>query len=207
MVRSATFIWRMVALRKPMASPVSAIMAKTGADSGLLRPMPIASTAAIHSKAVSIAAAVSSQRRSGRPTCARPVRPPISAPTRKLSRAATNSGQAKPGVPAAAKPRKTMLPVMLAVNTLPRPSTLAASTSPVVTDSTSNRGTRGSKRGVSVMVMLLKTGNSPPAPTGPWCGRGRSGGGSRPARRPRARWRVRVRASPATPARPRPVCR
>jgi len=31
-----------------------------------------------------------------------------------------------------------MLPVMLAVNTLPSPSTLAASTNPVVADSSSN---------------------------------------------------------------------
>jgi len=43
--------------------------------------------------------------------------PPIKAPTRKAARAVRDRGTERPGVPAHAKPRKTIFPVMLAVNT------------------------------------------------------------------------------------------
>jgi hypothetical protein len=41
-----------------------------------------------------------------------------------------------------------MFPVMLAVNTLPSPSTLTASTSPVVTDNSSSKPGRGEVDGL-----------------------------------------------------------
>src|SRR6266542_5780961 len=74
------------------------------------------------------------------------MRPPITAPRRKAASAALDRAKESPGDPAAAKPRKTTFPVLFAVNTRPRPNTLAASTSPVTTVSPSRTGTSARSR-------------------------------------------------------------
>src|SRR5215470_6171879 len=76
-------------------------------------------------------------------------RPPSSAPSRNPASAAKERGTESPGAPAAANPRKTMLPVILAVKTWPRLRKLTASTSPVTTvnryrSASSLRSRRGS---------------------------------------------------------------
>ena len=76
-------------------------------------------TAAAPVNAASNAKATSNSVRSGW-TC-RARRPPTTAPTRKLPSAQRLAAMEKPGAPAAAKPMRTTLPVMLAVKTCPRP--------------------------------------------------------------------------------------
>src|SRR5262245_61520385 len=72
--------------------------------------------------------------------------PPITVPRRKATSAAVEHRNENSSAPAAAKPRKATLPVMLAVKTRPRPSTLAASTSPVTPVRIRSTGTRARSR-------------------------------------------------------------
>jgi hypothetical protein len=143
-VRSEILCCRMVALQAPMAIAVRTII-KNRRVSGLCVAIsnPIETPAAIHSGTASISAAANSQRRNGLPAKAFPVRPATRAPARKAVVAIIQPATWKCGVPATANPRKTMLPVMFAVNTLPTPSTLIASTKPVVTESTKSSQGRG----------------------------------------------------------------
>src|SRR4051812_32339690 len=105
-------------------------------------------TAATSISAASTPAADSSQRRRLSPASLVARHPPTTAPARKAISAASERRIEKPGVPTAANPRKTTLPVMLAVNTPPSPSTLTASTRPVVIVSPINTAGSGSRGGV-----------------------------------------------------------
>ena len=74
-----------------------------------------ATTAAIAVRVASAAMTSSMRERCGRTRRAR--RPPSTAPPRKHSSAQRLAGKENPGAPAAAKPMRTTLPVMLAMNT------------------------------------------------------------------------------------------
>src|SRR5438552_1307983 len=66
----------------------------------------------------------------------------MTAPMRNAANAARERRAENSGTRASANPRKTMLPVMVAVNTRPSPSTLTASISPVVIVSTTRSAGR-----------------------------------------------------------------
>jgi hypothetical protein len=65
--------------------------------------------------------AVSSKRERPLPGSRRPTRLAHAAPARNTTSEVRVAGTENPGAPAAAKPRTTTLPVMLAVNTRPSP--------------------------------------------------------------------------------------
>src|SRR5207302_9220413 len=117
---------------------------------------PMATQAATKHSPASTTATLRSQRRRATPAIATPRRPPSTAPTENPTKDITARAMENPGTPAAANPRKTTLPVMLAVKTRPSPRTLTASTSPVVTVSTLRTQGNGSGRvGVVMMEVSL----------------------------------------------------
>jgi hypothetical protein len=78
-----------------------------------------ATMAAAATKAASSPAAVTSSRL--RRLMWWVIRPPATAPARERAKDVREAGTENPGAPAAAKPRTTTFPVMLAVKTRPRP--------------------------------------------------------------------------------------
>src|SRR5262245_20033139 len=86
--------------------------------------------------------------------CGRPAVHKLSDPAKDVNARATEN----PGTPAAAKPKKTTLPVMLAVKTRPSPRTLTVSISPVVTvNTTRTLGNGSGLLGVVMMEVSLST--------------------------------------------------
>jgi len=112
----------------------------------------MATHAAIKNNPASTIATVRSQRRRATPAIASPRHPPSIAPTTNPTKATTARATENPGIPTTANPRKTTLPVMLAVKTRPSPKTLTASTNPVVTVSTPSTQGKGSARLRVVML-------------------------------------------------------
>src|SRR5437667_435141 len=184
-----------VALRRPMATAVSAISEYRRATGARCSPSyPRAVSAAAKRRLDSTTATVASQR-PREPSSRMARRPPITAPARKAASAAKDLTSEKPGTRASANPRKTTLPVMFAVNTRPSPSTLTASINPVVTVNSSRSS--GSDAGCSCPTFPRSDPviSSRRLASSCW--------GSSPHRGPQARKRDRL----SHLHRPKPLCR
>src|SRR5207249_3693534 len=93
----------------------------------------------------------------------------MTAPMRNAANAARERRAENSGTRASANPRKTMLPVMLAVNTRPSPRTLTASISPVVIVSTTRSAGRellGGSFTLTAAARAGRNGGNTPAASG-----------------------------------------
>src|SRR5262245_44070500 len=117
----------------------------------------MARSAAAKNRPDSTAATTRSQRRCVSPDTAVARRPPQAAPTKNAASAVAQRATEYCGAPARAKPQNTTFPVMLAVKTRPRPSTVIASTIPVV--AVNIRRTKGNgSNGVAVVLATAALG-------------------------------------------------
>src|SRR5437899_1085447 len=146
---------------------------------------PIETSAAANSSPASASANVRSQRRRLTPAMATRRRPPSAAPARNATRDVDERETESPGTPAAAKPRKNTLPVMLAVKMWPSPRKLTASTNPVTPVRTRSAG--GAARRPIDAGETTPGRRRPIASTWRAEGAGRPEPSSRPTRRRRSR--------------------
>src|SRR5579859_1812129 len=132
-VRSGTASFLTTALRTPIASAIRTINAYVRLEEiSALVPALAAKLVARSNKIASISMASFRSRICVQSECRTLIMPPKSAPAMNANSDADDRAAESPVAPPTAKPRSTMLPVILAVNTCPREIKLTASISPVL---------------------------------------------------------------------------